>query len=403
MEKNTIMVASVLMAAILVALGVFGFIFLGRSISAGGTSNIVWTVVFLGIFIIFFLARFRSIPQEERMVIESFGKFFGIWGPGLIWLCPIFVGIRKSVSVSEQRSRLYEPGTDHAIIIDFKDGSAAPVRAFVFWQISGGKELLEKQANKENITAAEIAEINKKIFEFVYAGVDVERFLVTTVENATRSYLNSYTIDEGITMGKAGYNIFNGIEKTSPEEAARIKEIVNKYGLALPRVTIGDFELSKETIDARNLVMQMGKEAEAVKNKSKTMATRTMGARLEAFSQASGIKVEDIQKILVKNPDLMAEFMKVGDEMLMRQLGYEAKARHDWGVDGATGVEKVILNAISALKLALDQNNQGGQKNNQNNEKPIQEGKEQKTETDKDEDPMQEFLKSRERARASKK
>ena len=62
------------------------------------------------IVVIYFLAGIRVIQEYQRAVAFRLGRYVGMRGPGLIWVAPIFEGIRvidtrtQTVSVERQET-----------------------------------------------------------------------------------------------------------------------------------------------------------------------------------------------------------------------------------------------------------------------------------------------------------
>jgi regulator of protease activity HflC (stomatin/prohibitin superfamily) len=301
---------------------------------------------------------FYQIPNGERWAIEFFGKFHGIYGPGPVFLFPVVMKAKEAVPISEMRYRLYNPDTKHSITADFKDGTATPLGAFAFVQVIGGKAAIEKQSRNVKLTEEENTKLKENVFKVVYAGESAKKQAVNLIENATRSYLNSLTIEEGITLGRAGYDLLKSMEDPDPKnEKAKnslssLKQNLEEYGLQLNKVTIADFDLAKETIAARASILTMKKEAEGAEAEAKTIANSTTMAKLQMVATATGQDIKVIQEKLNKSPRLRKAFLQNSDEMIKMAMGYKAKSRFDIGVEGADGDVKELINVGAALIAA---------------------------------------------------
>lgn len=349
MKKKTLLLASRIGLIVFVILGV---IFLLISVFNPGILPIILTVLFLAVPVSFLFLGLKTIHHEKRWVVEFLGEFLGIYGPGLVFLLPFLEKAREQVPLSEQRFRLYNPETGHSNEIDFKDGSAIPLGAFAFPQIIGAREFLSKQAKKENITEEDIKNLNENIFRIVYASADIKKQSITLIENMARSYLNSMTIDEGITAGKAGYNLLDGIEKSDDakvkESLLNARESLAQWGAQLLRVTIADFKLSQDVIDARSSVLKAEKNKQAAQHKAKTISIETVEAKLEMLSALTGKTVAEIQEKINKSTRLSKAFDELSTDLLKMRMGYDAGRRFDVGVQGAEGGLKDILSILTA-------------------------------------------------------
>ncbi len=167
------------------------------------SSEMRWVLGFIGVAVsavtaFFVIRNFYKVPEEERWLIEGFGKYYRTAGPGLIWLCPLLDKAKAYISVWTQKYRLFEK----TIKIDFIDGSAVPKEAYVY--VQADMENTKRDRGPEGAP-----------YKMVYGVEDIKGAVVSLIENAVRSHLNSLTIDQGLTGGRGGYNI---AEKLPPND-----------------------------------------------------------------------------------------------------------------------------------------------------------------------------------------
>ncbi len=297
------------------------------------TRNLLFLVSIV-ISLIFLTAGLKQIPEERRWIIEAFGKFYAVKGPGLSWVCPFVCRARAQVTTQEQRYPLFEK----PIRIDFRDGSATPRDAEVFVRIKGARELEHaiRQKDAEGAKKAE-EEIKKSAYKMVYSVRDVKESTVDLLENAVRSYLNSLNIKEGIEKGGGGYDVLNDVErneKKTKKQDKGVREKIEEYGLEVNKITIGDFDLSDEVIRARESVLKAKRSAEAARS-----------IAIQKALESGGMHAE-IKKILCENYGYKPEEAeKIAEEYVKYFKGAET------GVIRDIRVPKEVIQAISAIVI----------------------------------------------------
>ncbi len=238
----------------------------------------VWMlpVICLGLPMGFLISSLRSIAEEERWIIEVFGGYCITKGPGLVSVLPVVMKAREAISVWEQRYALFK----REIKIDFLNGSATPRDVYVY-----------VQCNEE-----EDPDAPRKM---VYEIKNVKDAMKTLVESGLRTFWNGLGIDTGIKFGRGASNLLEEIEeiedlrKLTEEEIKQIeaeeREVsrpearatlearsgkawiddlqgaAKKWGLKIIKITVGDWDLDKTIIQARENVFKgqmAAKEAE---------------------------------------------------------------------------------------------------------------------------------------------
>lgn len=227
---------------------------------------------------------FHKIPQEERWIIEWLGRFQRQAGPGLIWTPPFFEEIRGRVSIRELQLPLFE----QSMKLDFKNGSATPRNTFGFVKV-----LKPDQPDRYGETG---------VYKLTYAIEDWRRAATALLENAVRSYLSSLTIEEGLEMGRLGYNLLEkdsaGHECLPRQEVSIIKRSLSGWGLQLTKITLGDLDLDPALLRAREELFRK-QQAEKMAILERGIRTQeTSGALVDMLAEAWGITQEEVQSRL---------------------------------------------------------------------------------------------------------
>ena len=84
------------------------------------------------------------------------------------------------------------------------------------------------------------------------------------MENAVRSYLNSLTLEDGLTLGGAGFDLSDRLPEV---EAARVRNDLAVMGFDLVRITMMDFDLPEELVKARGEIQEQNAKKLAAKEK----------------------------------------------------------------------------------------------------------------------------------------
>lgn len=316
----------------LILSGLLGMLFLLFFAGTGEAIMLILGMVFGGIFLGFLLRGLRNVPEEQRWAIQLLGKYYTTVGPGLVWICPFLMEAREAVSLWEQRYPLFEK----PIKIDFINGSATPKDAFAFVQLIGAQLRLEAKTPQEQ-TAAETA-VRINVYKMVYAIKNVKGAATSLVENAIRSYLNSLTVEQGITEGRAGYDLIQKMEK---ETVDGIKSALANWGIELHKVIVADYDLDPAIIEAREAVLKAERAAVAARSRA-----------LQKALESGGMHGE-IKKILVdtyKYPPEEAE--KLAQQYVQYWKGSEEKVMTHWKFEGGEGILPEIAKIVAIIEAA---------------------------------------------------
>lgn len=233
-----------------------------------------------------FILGWTIIPQNNEAIAEMLGQYIGEeWKAGLHFRLPFFMQIKALVFKGEQAMKLYldeEARQDYGFgKIDFTDGSA-PVVAFCYFQIIDS-------------------------YKAVYAISDLIKGIEQKIDNAIRTYLAQYSIDNALKW-KPQFDlqrILNGDKpdssgnwptKTLLESISTYTEILNTWGTEIKSIIISDIVLSDSIIEIRNKVLLAEKEAQAAVKLKEASITKAEGERqvsiLLAEAKKQGLVLE---------------------------------------------------------------------------------------------------------------
>jgi len=209
--------------------------------------------IFCGVlgFVEFFIIKkgFKRVTQEERLLIETFGRYDGVKGPGLVFVLPFIQKVRACLLLWEFPIDLFPENPR----IDFKDGGTAELIDPKVWLKIKGEDEKEKE---------------ESMVKMVYNVQNFELAVRELIENALRSYLNSLTIEEVIEKRRAqesGSSLWwanvRQFYKNKQKENELVETLEN-WGLEVVRITISDFSWDKKVVAARERVFDTEKQLE---------------------------------------------------------------------------------------------------------------------------------------------
>jgi len=295
---------------------------------------VIWSIIILTT-ITFTLTGFTTVQQQERRIVELFGKYFTTLGPGLRWKAPSVMKIRATVSIWEQSIPLFK----EPIKIDFRDGSATPKGAEVSVKIKSPDTPYKVHDSDEARSGA---------YRAIYEVGNWKTAIKDLMENTVRSYLNSLTIDEAVTMRQAGFDLKNKFPK---EELERIEDTLASWGFELKRVTVTDFDLEADLVKARGEVQKRKRERETSEEERKIRALETMGSLISMMALYTGKKEKEIQKEIQNNKELKKKFFDISTDMITRRMSIDGNALTDIRTEGGDGsFKEIALDLITAFK-----------------------------------------------------
>ena len=293
----------------------------------------IWIVIIIAMVFVLIPIGLRTVQQQERRLVELFGRYFMTLKPGLRWIFPGIMAIRASISIWEQTIPLFET----PIKIDFQDGSATPK----------GAEVFVKVKNPDTPYDAGDGKMETGVYRAIYEINNWRTAIKNLVENAIRSYLNGLTIDKGITKKGAGFDLKN---KFPPTERNRINKTLDCWGFELLMVTVMDFDLEPDLVKARGEVQKRRREKDGAIEIREIRALETMGSLISMISTCTGKTTEEVQGDINASPDLKRELMDFGKELITRRMSIDGESLTDIMVQGGGELEQSFLRLIAGFK-----------------------------------------------------
>ena len=114
------------------------------------------------------------------------------------------------------------------------------------------------------------------------------------------------------------------------------------------QLTIKEIKLPPELEKVLPEVDRQRLEAEAAPFEAKQRAIETIGSVIEMMAGTRGKTPEEIQKLIDGDDDLKKEFLRMSEDLIKRRMAIDGKSFVDIRVDGAEGLEKLVLSALAA-------------------------------------------------------
>jgi hypothetical protein len=273
-----------------------------------------------------------QVPEEKYMVSEVFSKYWATFSPGPQWL-PLWVAKRRSQP--SKRTHKY-PLFTAPIVIDFKGGGAAiPKMGNVFVRMINPKK---KDENGKLICP-------DAPYRMTYMAPSKEEgglagAVVSLIENAARSYINSLDDREAIEKGKAGFDVMAQMREHNDEaineHASHVEEILLEWGMELlpVKVIFQDFDLSKETLAARNERYLAGQRKKAAVDVASRRTTEISKTLIGVLAHASGRTLKQVQEEINNSNELKRSCLDFTQDMITRMASIDGDALTDIRVSG---------------------------------------------------------------------
>jgi len=263
-------------------------------------------------------AGFYRVPEDERWIIERFGKFDRIAEPGANFFMPWMEKIREKHLIKEQPLPLFtEP-----IELDFVDGAtASPQGVIAFVQVIDP-------------------------YKATYAVDNWKKSTTDLLESKMRAAFNKLTIAKALQLQK---NILKAFTAATRRELA---EALDDWGLQIHKITLRDLTPSPATLRAREDLFQQRRKRDMAALEREIRALETDGTLVDMLSEKWGLPPEDVQEILRKPrpPKWAQEGIKESLDTLHRRMAIDGKSFLDIRVDGAEGIDKSVLQTIALFK-----------------------------------------------------
>lgn len=185
-----------------------------------------------------------------------------------------------------------------------------------------------------------------------------ERWLEITLQainSVAKDFVGAHTYEQLLSEKDIGEQIM-----MIAEERKIIEELFNRYGIEVRRIRALDVVVA-EAKDAKNDLQRAtlrAFEAEqtakatviTAKAESQKRAQEAMGSIILMMAEATGEKAEDIQAKIKNSPRLRSQVQKFIQDLAVRQVSITGKSLLDIRVEGAEGIERTLLNLISAYR-----------------------------------------------------
>jgi regulator of protease activity HflC (stomatin/prohibitin superfamily) len=251
------------------------------------------------VFIVYILLNtFRILPEYERVVVLSLGKYAGTRGPGLTLIIPLIESVRKI----DLRERFLEIPRQTAIS---RDNTAIDIDFLVYYRV-----------------------VNPKLS-------------VLEVENVVQASLNIAATTLRAVIGDIELDdVLAKRETINDTLRLKLDEVTERWGLKVTRVEIREIEPPAQIKDAMTRQMSAERERRAT-------VTRADGEREAAIAMAEGAKQSAILKAEGDREAAVLRAQGERDALLLQAQGRAAALK-------ALGAEAQELDQKTLMLQYLD-------------------------------------------------
>ncbi len=262
----------------------------------------IFIIILVVLFIFWLLTRLiRIVPETERLVVLSLGRFAGTRGPGVVLIIPVIEQARR---VDIRESFLDIP-SQTAIT---KDNAPIDIDFLVYYRVVDPKLAV---LQVDNVVSAAV------------------NIATTTL----RAVLGDISLDDVLT------------KRDQINDTLRLKldEITERWGMKVTTVEIREIKPPREVQDAMNRQMTAERERRAT-------VTRASGERESSIAVAEGEKQSAILKAegVKQSSILMAEGER--QSQLLRAQGFAASLQAIDAMAKDAGSNTLMLQYLEALK-----------------------------------------------------
>ena len=288
------------------------------------------------------------------MVAEIFGRYWMTFGPGLRW---IPYRIAKSRAQPSRRTHIY-PLFTQPRLIDFKGGGAAVPKEgrALTRMIPPDREFLCMDRNGHPVDISGNYVCPDAPYRATYiAPEDLPGAVISLVENAARSYINSLNDREAMEEGGAGFDVMQKMKEkdsdTVNQHANNVHMTLLEWGMELlpVKVIFQDFDLSKETLEARYHRYQAAQKRKAAADVAAGRSVEISGTLIGALARITGLTKADVQRSIRDNNELAKSCLAFTQDMITRLAAIDGKSLTDIRVNGSEGGVGLI-EAIAAFR-----------------------------------------------------
>jgi hypothetical protein len=156
-----------------------------------------------------------------------------------------------------------------------------------------------------------------------------------------RDWVATKSLDEILAIRKEPEKIWEELRKSDLIQ----KTFKEEWGILIEEngIQIRDVKLPREYAEAAAREKQMELEAKGI-------AAETVGAVIAMMAKARNKEPKEIQEEIDKDPKMKEEFLNLAKDLIIRKMGIQGRAYLDIRVQGAEGLERMLLNALAAWK-----------------------------------------------------
>ncbi|MCU0481954.1 MAG: SPFH/Band 7/PHB domain protein [Anaerolineae bacterium] len=226
------------------------------------------------VFIFYFFSQvLRIVPQYQRLVILSLGRYAGTRGPGVVFVIPF---IERAVSV-DIRERFLDIPAQTAIT---QDNAPIAIDFLVYYRIMDPRKSV---LDVENVVSASI------------------NIATTTL----RAVIGDIDLD----------SVLSKREQINDTLRVKLDEVTERWGIKVTSVEIREIVPPRDVQDAMNRQMTAERERRA-------SVTKATGERESAILEAEGIRQADILRAEGKKQSAILEAEGERQAQLLRAQGF---------------------------------------------------------------------------------
>ena len=318
--------------------------------------------------VILLFAGMQSVPEQERWLVEVFGKYAYTLKPGFGWVLPstflwrgqqfFIMRVREKVDIRMRIIPLFNKDGKDEVKLDFPDASPRLVGVQAFVKVYSPDDAYLTKNDKVAHTGA---------WRVVYSGRDDDFLIRDALEAALRAYLSSFpSFQEANKGGGSGFNLASRGNQGIPDpDLDVLEDRLHELGYTILEggaLTIMDFDLGKALVEARENIAKAEARATAAGHLARAKSREGMGAFLLGLAQALGYGEEKdgglakVTAAIEKDPSLKARVVAFAEQLTTQQLSLDKDALDHIKIDGVSGEFSGLLALVRAAVDGLRNN-----------------------------------------------
>lgn len=258
-------------------------------------------IIVLVLLFYFFSQVLRIVPQYQRLVILSLGRYGGTRGPGIVFVIPF---IERAISI-DIRERFLDIPAQTAITLD-----NAPIA----------------------------------IDFLVYYRIIDPRKAVLEIENVVSASINIATTTLRAVIGDIELDaVLSRREQINDTLRVKLDEVTERWGLKVTSVEIREIEPPRSVQEAMNRQMTAERERRA-------LVTKASGEREASIAIAEGERQADILRAEGKKQSAILEAEGERQAQLLRAQGYSKALEAIYEIAKTLDNNTLLLQYLEALK-----------------------------------------------------